>query len=66
MNDATIFRQQCAAVGNGCPSTLVWEELKARYRPGDELSLFARRLLELNGWRRDHGKWVCGLHGEPA
>lgn len=64
MNDVTVFRQQCAAVD--CDHALVWEEAGARYLPGDELSLFARRLLELNGWQLSHGQWVCGRHNWPA
>lgn len=53
-------RHQCACIGNGCMSALVLESPQ----PGwDEHS---ERALTLNGWRLDHGRWICGNHGDAA
>lgn len=51
-----VHRVQCAAITKGCLSALVWEGA------GDGIN---RHTLELNGWRLDHGKWVCGHHDKP-
>jgi hypothetical protein len=59
MSEQVVHRMQCAAVVNGCLSVLVWEDRNA----SENLRAEDLRRLELNGWRLDHGKWVCGAHG---
>lgn len=64
------YRIQCAAFPNGCLNWLAWEgEPNADIYRLDELVWADRRtarLLSLNGWRLDHGRWICGHHGESS
>jgi hypothetical protein len=55
----TIHRIRCAAITNGCTSSLVWEDnLPSTQYVNEHLAL-------LNGWRKDHGEWICGNHPAP-
>lgn len=49
-----IHHVQCACITTGCMSALVFENHST-----DALD---HRLLRLNGWRLDHGRWICGQH----
>lgn len=61
MDETTyVHRIQCAASSRGCMSSLV---IESRTKDLDEKG---RRLLNLNGWWLDHGRWVCGNHERPA
>jgi hypothetical protein len=63
---AAMCRIQCAAITRGCTASLTFDappgvdayrlvrEVPEDRRVGD--------LLTLNGWRLDHGRWVCGNH----
>ena len=51
-----VHRVQCAAITRGCLGAFTWED------SDQEVSDRARRLLAANGWRLDHGHWICGLH----
>jgi hypothetical protein len=55
-------RVQCAAITRGCLNSLAWED-----NLGDA-QYVNERLLTLNGWRKDHGRWICGNHpqAKPA
>jgi hypothetical protein len=55
MAKKVLHRQQCAAITNGCTAAIVWEEL------GRD-SLHRDSVLKANGWRLDHGRWICGGH----
>jgi hypothetical protein len=46
-------RVQCAAITRGCTSALTWE---------DHSTDVDERFLRRNGWRLDHGQWICGDH----
>jgi hypothetical protein len=63
------YRVQCAAITSGCPNWLAWEgEPNVDIYQLDKLvwpDRRAARLLDLNGWRLDHGRWICGHHA-PA
>jgi len=56
----------CAAIMNGCESHLVLKIPRGvdvtclDLENGEDLRV--ARLLAANGWRRDHGRWVCGRH----
>jgi hypothetical protein len=62
MSDQPRARIQCAAITRGCMSFLIFEvppgfnldNLDADTGPG--------RILGMNGWHRDHGRWVCAAH----
>jgi hypothetical protein len=59
-----LARVQCAAITRGCGSFLVFPveqdvDLLGQATPGDRE---AHNLLTSNGWRLDHGRWICGLH----
>lgn len=56
-----VHHVQCAALAScGCESTFTWES------PSTEpIDAIGERRLALNGWRLDHGQWVCGSHGAP-
>lgn len=60
------YRLQCAAITNGCTSAIAFEG--ERNIDVDHLDPLvwadrrAARLLALNGWRIDHGRWICGQH----
>jgi hypothetical protein len=57
----TIHRLQCAAAAaTGCTSDLVWEDHL------DTADYVNERLAELNGWRKDHGQWICRNHPGPS
>lgn len=66
MADRLLTRLQCAAITRGCMNFLIFEvppgfdlnDLNAEYGPG--------RILGLNGWHLDHGRWVCGAHERTA
>lgn len=64
--DIALYRLQCAAITNGCTSFLAFEG--ERNIDVDHLDPLvwadrrAARLLALNGWHVDHGRWVCGAH----
>jgi hypothetical protein len=65
----TWSRLTCAAITNGCPSSLVFEVAPKididhldREVPEDRR---ADDCLRANGWHLDHGRWVCGLHESP-
>ena len=64
------YRLQCAAITNGCMNWLAWEgEPNVDIDHLDELVWPDRRtasLLRLNGWRPDHGRWICGHHAPPS
>lgn len=61
-----LYRLQCAAITNGCTSALVFEgEPSIALDHLDPLvwsDRRAARLLALNGWHVDHGRWICGAH----
>ncbi len=60
------YRLQCAAITRGCMNWLAWEgEPNVDVYHLDELVWPDRRtarFLRLNGWRLDHGRYVCGHH----
>jgi hypothetical protein len=47
---------RCAAAANGCLSTLAWKDQLASAEHVNE------GLLLANGWRKDHGRWICSNH----
>lgn len=51
-------RVQCAVITRGCTSALVWTDRS------EEITDHGRELLALNGWRLDHGQWICGGHDD--
>lgn len=62
-----LRRVQCAAITNGCLSALIWETDTPSSRADAPMTQADLRHLELNGWRLDHGAWVCGLeHRKPG
>lgn len=56
-----VHCQRCAAITNGCTSSLLWETEDQTFNVEH-----TERLLTLNGWWRDHGEWVCGKHERPG
>lgn len=64
-----LYRLQCAAITNGCTSFLAFEGgPNIDVDQLDPLVWSDRRaaaLLAMNGWRIDHGRWVCGQHDRP-
>ena len=58
MTAEVTHRVQCAAITNGCRSTLSWTDHVSTADVDEDL-------LRVNGWRLDHGLWVCGLHPAP-
>ena len=55
-----FHRAQCAAISRGCFNFLIWEDDNSDPQHADEF------LLTLNGWRKDHGRWICGNHPQSA
>lgn len=63
------YRLQCAAITRGCTAFIAFEgEPNIDVDHLDPLVWADRRaanLLALNGWRLDHGRWICGAHVGP-
>ncbi len=55
-----IHRVQCAVITRGCFNSLTWKDNISDPQHVDEF------LLMLNGWRKDHGRWICGNHPQPG
>lgn len=66
----SIYRVQCAAITRGCQSALVLDAPRnvdvGNLDPQVPEDARVASLLHANGWRVDHGRWVCGLHGTSA
>jgi len=69
--DLVTYRLQCAAIASvNCRSFIAFEGERNIDVYHLDLLVWpdrrAAKLLALNGWRLDHGQWVCPSHGASS